>query len=82
MKVRLKFIKHSVKDYSEEYDKKRIGREYFINKQEMNMPVVMYCDDEDYGGFVTTRLQRRRTKNNTLELTTANSTYVLEVLEE
>lgn len=82
MKVRLKFIMHSIIDYSEDYDEKRIGREYHVGKIIMNMPVVMVCEDEDYGGFVTTRLQRRRTKNNILELTTANSTYVLEVLEE
>lgn len=82
MKVELKYIKHSITDYSQEYDNKRIGRTYFVNKVEMNQPVVMFCEDEDYGGFVTTRLQRRRSRNNTLELTTANSTYVLEVIEE
>lgn len=81
MRVKLKDVKHLVKDFSAEYDHKRIGREYYIDKYEMNHPVVMYCDDEDYGGFVTTRLQRRRrTEDNILELTTANSIYVLEIL--
>lgn len=80
MKVKLKSVVHLIKDFSEEYDQKRIGREYYIEKYEMNQPVVMYCDDEDYGGFVTTRLQRRRRKDDILELTTANSIYVLEIL--
>ena len=82
MKVELEYIKHSIDNYSKDYDEKRIGQTYFIHQTLMNHPVLFVCDDDDYAGFVTTRLQRRRRKNNTLELTTANSTYVLKIKEE